>query len=140
MDNYHNDTILWAIWLGGDSVWFSMIFKKKDENFGDKNSVMNEIFILSGSNVFLNMQHSYDFRDKNIVGKGVRQHESLSSTILSSYLSFMDSFLASTGDWWRCRGNFAAKKFVDKNSETSICLRTIFAKPTFCFRLLSKKY
>ena len=45
-------------------------FQEKDDNFGDKNSVMNEISILSGSNVFLNMQHSYDSRDKNIVGKG----------------------------------------------------------------------
>ena len=40
----------------------------------DKNPVMNETSRLAGRNVFLNMPHSYDFRD-NI----------LSSTILSIY-------------------------------------------------------
>ena len=64
----------------------------------DKNPVMNETSKLTGRNVFLNMPHSYDFRD-NIVKKGVRHHEILSSTILSSYLSLLDSFSTSTGDW-----------------------------------------
>ena len=61
---------------------------------------MNETSKLIGRNVFLNMPHSYDFRDKNIVGKGVRHHESLSSTILSSYLSFMDSFWQVQATGW----------------------------------------
>ena len=37
----------------------------------DKTPVMNKTSKLTGRNVFLNMPHSYDFRDKNIVGKGV---------------------------------------------------------------------
>ena len=59
---------------------------------------MNETSKLIRRNVFLNMPHSYDFRNKNTIKKGVRHHEILSSTILSLYLSFMDSFLTSTGD------------------------------------------
>ena len=59
---------------------------------------MIETSKLIGRNVFLNMPHSYDFRD-NIVKKGVIHHEILSSVILSSYLSFIDSFYTSTGDW-----------------------------------------
>ena len=64
----------------------------------DKNPVMNETSRLIGRNVFLNMTHIYEFRF-NIVKQDVKRHEILTSTILSSYLSFMDSFLASKGDW-----------------------------------------